>query len=571
MRPSPVQHKGVGALTKAPIRKPRPPKGARQIFKAAGRMEILRARNRHRDIMNLFPGDAVIYTKHDHNFLVTTGFLGVIYNNNYPALRFIAYIQEEYKDFELKYEFEEALPVKAIANVADWPALIRVVLVLVQRLVIVDNQLVMVLPHPEEKNEFENLMGQHKRKGIHFTEDVEEHQTTDRDHPHIGTELVPSSSGKKKISSTHINKHGRLLFRGTRGPEKDVNMMFKVREYKLAGVGRSYHFHIEEHLKQPPEEAYAPKEKDKKHRSFGFYYSTSILQHILSALEELDREDVKVHLAKSLCKWITIVDAHHSEAGIDEIAFDMSRVDKDILLVSKAPGDSQRALQKRLSVAKYARPVHIKRPGPPKMNFNLKAITASEKLEESLRESIYRPKHRLLTPDSVILHRRKRKILPLNGEYLLRSGGVNNTDFVQRRLKPVERLANTGRKAKHKYKGLEMAFCAGADKYFDKNPPNFLKPTKQFLAQRYKDVIEKAEHKHAERQDDMNMKEDGGLNRCSEVVNNEDLFEIITPYSKGAVAAKILLTDEREKKRRMQLANQVGRSWTPFEVDFNIS
>ena len=144
VRPSPVHYKGIGSLTKAPVRKPKPPKGARQIFKSAGKMQILRARNKHRDILRLFHGDSVIYSKHDHNFLVTTGFLAVVYNDNYPALRFVAYIHEEYKDFELKFEFEEALPVKAIAQVADWPALVRVIHVLVERIVIVDNQLVLV-------------------------------------------------------------------------------------------------------------------------------------------------------------------------------------------------------------------------------------------------------------------------------------------------------------------------------------------------------------------------------------------------------------------------------------------
>ena len=47
--------------------------------------------------------------------------------------------------------------------------------------------------------------------------------------------------------------------------------------------------------------------------------------------------------------------------------------------------------------------------------------------------------------------------------------------------------------------------------------------------------------------------------------------EIITPYQKGAVAAKILLTDPSEKKTRFKLSEKVGRSFTPIEMEFSIA
>ena len=103
---------------------------------------------------------------------------------------------------------------------------------------------------------------------------------------------------------------------------------------------------------------------------------------------------------------------------------------------------------------------------------------------------IERERHRVLTPDSVLFARSKQKVLALNGDFLLRKGGINNTDFVRKRLKPVERMAKVGRRHKQNFKSLEMAFYDGHDKYFKNNMPHFAQPTKQFLAQRYKDVIQ---------------------------------------------------------------------------------
>ena len=96
----------------------------RKVLRSFGKMALQWHENKHRDILKLSTGDRVLFTKHDHNFLVCTGFVAAIYNNNYPALRFVAYIQEEYKDLTLKYEFEEALPIKALFDIKDWAALV---------------------------------------------------------------------------------------------------------------------------------------------------------------------------------------------------------------------------------------------------------------------------------------------------------------------------------------------------------------------------------------------------------------------------------------------------------------
>jgi hypothetical protein len=563
VRRGPVHFNGK-PLTNSPlIFKPCPP-SVKKLFKTVGRMEILLAKHKHKDIMKLNPGDQMLYTKHDHNFLVSTGFLGVVYNDNYPALRFCAYLQEEYKDLELKYEFEEALVVKALANCENWPALMKVVLVLVERLVIVDHSLVMVLPKIEEDDKLDESHGKYQRRGVHLAHQREEHEITDKDHPHIGTELYK----RGKIKSSHKAGEGKLLFRGTRGPEKDVNLVFKVSEYKLGGVGHCFHFHIEEHLKQPPEKSWAPKQIDKKVRSFGFYYSTSILQNILSALEELGRRDMKSHLAKQLCKWIVVVDAKHSETGTDEIRFEMSRINlTDVTLNPNAPGDGQKALNSRLSVAKFKRPIFLanQSSGPPKMNFNLKNITASEQLAAKLQEPIQRPTHRLLTPDSIILHRQNQKAVPLSGDFLIRSGGLNYREFVTKRLKPVEQLAKVGIRAKRKYNSLEVAFYAGSDKYFSSHKPHFLRPTKQFLAQRHKQVLDKEGKQNLDKPFSKFSKLKGDADDTRPAV------EIITPYQKGAVAAKILLTDPSEKKTRFKLSEKVGRSFTPIEMEFSIA
>ena len=117
----------------------------RKVLRSYGKRNAFELHGKsHRDILKLSSGDRVLFTKHDHNFLVCTGFVAAIYNNNYPALRFVAYIQEEYKDLTLKFEYEEALPIKALVSITDWAALYQVVLVLVERLVIIENRLILL-------------------------------------------------------------------------------------------------------------------------------------------------------------------------------------------------------------------------------------------------------------------------------------------------------------------------------------------------------------------------------------------------------------------------------------------
>ena len=50
-----------------------------------------------------------------------------------------------------------------------------------------------------------------------------------------------------------------------------------------------------------------------------------------------------------MCEWIDVLRAEVSEAGIDEIVFDLSRINMDIQLFEKVPGDGQKRLNKRVS------------------------------------------------------------------------------------------------------------------------------------------------------------------------------------------------------------------------------
>ena len=47
-------------------------------------------------------------------------------------------------------------------------------------------------------------------------------------------------------------------------------------------------------------------------------------------------------------------------------------------------------------------------------------------------------------------------------------------------------------------------------------------------------------------------------------------LEVTTNYSKGAVAAKILLTSDTEAEKRKRAAIRKGRSYTPIQPEFKI-
>ena len=133
--------------------------------------------------------------------------------------------------------------------------------------------------------------------------------------------------------------------------------------------------------------------------------------------------------------------AEVSEAGIDEIVFDLSRINMDVQLFEKVPGDGQKRLNNRVSIPKYTRIHFSNKSNLPKWNTHTKAITKTEKMNAQLSPvGIDRVQYRVVTPDSVLLARSKQKVLALNGDFLMRKGAINNTDFVQKRLKPIERL-----------------------------------------------------------------------------------------------------------------------------------
>ncbi len=124
--------------------------------------------------------------------------------------------------------------------------------------------------------------------------------------------------------------------------------------------------------------------------------------------------------------------------------------------------------------------------------------------------------------------------------------------------------------------------------------PNFAKPTKQFLAQRYKNVIQKEINERQKQIDNEyalkhpyttdhfpypkqtprliydTFKPDLGKAEKHDANDTRPALEVTTNYSKGAVAAKILLTSEQEKTKRRKLAIRNGRSYTPIEAEFKI-
>ena len=139
-----------------------------------------------------------------------------------------------------------------------------------------------------------------------------------------------------------------------------------------------------------------------------------------------------------------------------------------------------------------------------------------------------------------------------------------------------------------------MAFYEGSDKYFKNNMPHFAQPTKQFLAQRYKDVIQhEIEEKQKEIDKEYALKHpykpnnfpyrkqiprliydtfepDPTKSQKYDMNDTRPALEVTTNYSKGAVAAKILLTSEEEADKRKKNAIRTGRSYTPIQAEFKI-
>ena len=100
-----------------------------------------------------------------------------------------------------------------------------------------------------------------------------------------------------------------------------------------------------------------------------------------------------------------------------------------------------------------------------------------------------------------------------------------------------------------------------------------MRPTKQFLAQRHKHVLDKECKEQLVIESKKGKK---SLSKCSKLEDDVDgtrpAVEIITPYQKGAVAAKILLTDPSEKKTRFKLLvyrNQKTYKFTKTKIEIS--
>ena len=74
--------------------------------------------------------------QHDFNFYTKCGFLAIIYNPSRPALRYVAMLQEEFQEYEIAWRFEEAIPIRALADIEDYPALAKITKDMSSRLMI---------------------------------------------------------------------------------------------------------------------------------------------------------------------------------------------------------------------------------------------------------------------------------------------------------------------------------------------------------------------------------------------------------------------------------------------------
>ena len=73
--------------------------GAAFQMRAMGRW--IKKKKRHKDIMNKEAGDRTLFTQHDFNFYTHCGFLGIVYNPTKPCLKFVALVQDKFREFEL--------------------------------------------------------------------------------------------------------------------------------------------------------------------------------------------------------------------------------------------------------------------------------------------------------------------------------------------------------------------------------------------------------------------------------------------------------------------------------------
>ncbi len=413
-------------------------------------------KKRHRDVLRKEPGDRVLFEQHDFNLYTKTGFLAVIYNPQLPALRFVCLLQEDFERHEITWRFQEAIAVRALADIEHYPALSKCTDNMASRLMIAG-----------------------KRGLVMFVPEVEPSQ--DRDGWPLPPTPPPSPRRADGVPSAELKTADfRRLYRGHRPNEKDYDLIFRVDEACLhGGIGRCLRFMVE----QRPRGQAAKRLAAAKAAAGGggggpghgnvkltFYYSTTLLQHILVALEQLGQERLKRDLARNLCKYMVIeTGGVGSSRGMAELAFNLRRLRENPVMLDGLPGgQGQKDLDARLAAtaATVAMPQLmlspiVKRksagggasstalsPRPKWGGTYVKVVTASEKVRSprgtATLDLMNRQVRRAITPDSVALHRRLREsklsvVPPVGGRSVVRNNQGDR--WRNKALLPAQRLA----------------------------------------------------------------------------------------------------------------------------------
>ena len=263
---------------------PPPPKratGAGFQMKAIGRWN--KKKKRHKDILNKEPGDVVLYTKHDHHFHTHCGFLGTIYNPHKPSLKYVALIQDKFKEFEMCWTFEAGLAARALGDITHYPALSKVTREMSSRLIVAgEHGLIMIVPENDRRK-------QNKIDEKMWNVDL--------------PPLPPPRSPKAAVEQAYF----RPVFIGHRANEKDTDIIFRVHETELDGsVGKTLRFAVERRPKRKGQVKQTHESlMDSTPIKLEFYYSTSLLQHILISLDEIGKPELKKDLARNLCKYVS--------------------------------------------------------------------------------------------------------------------------------------------------------------------------------------------------------------------------------------------------------------------------
>ena len=390
---------------------PRPPlerrsKGTGFQMRAMGKW--IKQKKRHKDVMNKESGDVVLFTQHNYNFYTHCGFLGIMYNPHKPSLRFVSLVQDKFKEFELAWKFEDALAARAMGDIAHWPVLSNITNEMASRLMVAGEKgLIMFLP---EKPETEKK----KQDANDYDDFVWPPRTPLPPKPPVS----PSTAMKQA--------HFTPIYTGHRANEKNFDIIFKVHEANLDGsIGRTLRFVVDKRPKKVTGSLEVNVEVERKKLRLCFYYSTSLLQHILVSMERVGKPELKKDLARNLCKYLVINEEGTMSKGFAELKFDISRISENHVMLDGAPGAGQAALTKRLlssaALLPSPRPIGkivllpadqnnegIKR--PQWRGTHLKDLTVSENNQtpngQATSDLLYRDCKRAITPDSVVLHRR---------------------------------------------------------------------------------------------------------------------------------------------------------------------